>query len=761
MSQEATWVGRPLPQKGAAEKATGRARYLDDITLPGMLHAKILRSPHAHARLLGIDTRAARELPGVRAVLTGIDCPPIPFGLDQPDTYVLAREKVRYQGEEVAAVAAETPEIAQRALELIKVDYGPLPAVFDPAEALQEGAPLLHERYPGNLAKAYAIERNDYDAVLASCDRVFTEEFQSSRVTPCYLEPFGAIAQWEPGGRLTIISGLQAAFQARAEIAKALGLAPSQVRVQVPSIGGAFGGKIWIRNFHPLVALLAKAAGRPVKYVMTRDEEFLASRVRVPARIKVTLGFMNDGTMRCKGMEILADNGAYNWAAPKIMLNMSMRTDCLYRFQASRTQSRLAYTNTTPTSGFRGYGNAQAHFALESMIDHCARQLGLDPLAVRLKNASRQGDVTLHGWQLRSCGLGECLQKAAAMIQGDRLPRQSADGRYKRGIGIACMNHVSGNRGGKNFDGSSAMLRFQEDGRLVLYHGESDMGQGARTVLSQIVAETLGIAVDDVLVMPVDTDVSPFCFGSYSSRVTTVAGKAHYLAAVKLRKELLALAGKLLGVDPQTLTVKDGRVFPTADPEKGLTVKEVCQAAIRTQHTVGLTVYHAYDPPTVGTDQNFYGDYSSAYTYAAQAVEVEVDTETGQVRLLRVAAAHDLGKAVNPLGVMGQIYGGIAQGAGWALSEAIVYENGRLRTDSLRNYTMLTAADMPKVTPVFVETHDPIGPYGAKGVGEPTLIPMPPAIANAVMDAVGVRIKDLPISAEKVFFALHPACPEA
>ncbi len=281
------------------------------------------------------------------------------------------------------------------------------------------------------------------------------------------------------------------------------------------------------------------------------------------------------------------------------------------------------------------------------MIDHCARQLGLDPWRSGSKRL-RQGDVTLHGWQLRSCGLGECLQKAAAMIQGDRLPRQSADGRYKRCIGIACMNHVSGNRGGKNFDGSSAMLRFQEDGRLVLYHGESDMGQGARTVLSQIVAETLGIAVDDVLVMPVDTDVSPFCFGSYSSRVTTVAGKAHYLAAVKLRKELLALAGKLLGVDPQTLTVKDGRVFPTADPEKGLTVKEVCQAAIRTQHTVGLTVYHAYDPPTVGTDQNFYGDYSSAYTYAAQAVEVEVDTETGQVRLLRVAAAHDLGKAVNP-----------------------------------------------------------------------------------------------------------------
>ena len=759
MAQKFSAVGKPLPFKGGAGKVSGASGYLDDLELPGMLHAKILRSPHAHARILGMDTAKAEALPGVMAVLTAEDCPHTKFGLDVPDTEVLAREKVRYVGEEVAAVAALDPRTAQKALELIEVEYEVLPAVFDPAEALEPGAPLLHDDKPGNLAKSYDIERGDYDKVLASCDRVFTKKFSTSRVLPSYLEPFGVIASWLQDGRLEIHTGIQAIFQARAEIAKALEMDASQVVVKSPTIGGAFGGKIWIRNFHPIAALLAKKAKRPVKYVMTREEEFLASRPRVPARMEITLGFLNDGTMLCKGLSILADNGAYSWAAPKITLNMSMRTDCLYRYQASRTHSEVAYTNTTPTSGFRGYGNAQAHFAMESMIDWCSRQMDLDPVEVRLKNASQQGDVTLHGWNLRSCGLSDCISKAREAIQKGRLPVEEDNGRIRRGIGQACMNHVSGNRGGNNFDGSTSMMRFQEDGRLCLYHGESDMGQGASTVLSQIAAETVGIPVEKVVVMPLCTDSSPFCFGSYSSRVTTVAGKAAFLAASEVKKQLLSVAAEALEVDAEKLDCKDDRVFVTDDPEKGLSVKEVCQIAIRTKKTAPLTTYMAYDPPTTGADaKTFYGDYSSAYTYASQAVEVEVDTETGQVRILRVAAAHDVGKAVNPLGVQGQIYGGIAQGGGWALYENVVYENGALKTNALRHYNMMTLSDMPEIESILVETIDPIGPYGAKGVGEPTLIPMPPAIANAIEDAVGVRISDLPITAEKVFFALHPEC---
>lgn len=758
MNTQHRTIGKPVPFKGGRGKVTGRARYLDDLELPGMLQAKILRSPHAHARIIKIDVSEARALPGVKAVLTSTDCPDIRFGLDVADTFILARDKVRYAGEEVAAVAAENARIAEEALKLIRVEYEPLPAIFDPEESLQDGAPLIHDDKPGNLAKSYDIQRHEFDQVLSECDQVFEEEFSTSRVLPNYMEPFGVIAAWQPDGRLEIHTGLQAIFQARAELAKSLNLSPSDVVIVSPTIGGAFGGKIWIRNFHPIAALLAKQARRPVKYVMTREEEFLASRPRVPARIKIKLGFLNDGTMLAKELDIVADNGAYSWAAPKITLNMSMRTDCLYRFKATRTRARLAYTNTTPTSGFRGYGNPQAHFAMESMIDVCCRKMGLDPVEVRLKNASRKGDVTLHGWNLRSCGLRQCIREAREAILKNRLPREADQGRIKRGIGLACMNHVSGNRGGKNFDGSSSMVRFQEDGKLCLYHGESDMGQGASTVLSQIVAEAIGISVDDVRVMPLCTDTSPFCFGSYSSRVTTVAGKAAKLAAEKVREQLLEVAEEILEVTAQDLEIVEGRIFAKGYQEKSLTVAEVCQVAIRTQRTAPLTAYISYDPPTTGADADFYGDYSSAYNYAAQAVEVEVDTETGRVRLVRVAAAHDVGFAINPMGVKGQIYGGVAQGGGWALYENVVYENGRLRTTGMRHYNMMTMSDMPEMESILVETIDPIGPYGAKGVGEPTLIPMPPAIANAVHDALGIRMRDLPITAENVFFALHPEC---
>jgi CO/xanthine dehydrogenase Mo-binding subunit len=697
-------------------------------------------------------------IPGVRAVLTASDVPAIPFGLDVPDVRIFAGEKVRYAGDEVAAVAADTPAIAEEALKGIQVEYEPLPAVFSSEDALGPSAPRIHEDKPGNIVKTYTIARGDVDGDFSVCDHVFEEEFSTSRVTPCYMEPFGAIAQWEPDGRLTIWTGIQAAFQARSEIARALGMEPSRITVKVPFIGGAFGGKIWIRNFHPIVALLAKKAGRPVKFVMTRSEEFIASRHRVPAKIRIRMGMMNDGTLVCKDTEIVADNGAYSWAAPKIVLNMSMRTDCLYRFKSVRTRSVLVYTNTTPTSGFRGYGNAQSHFAQESMIDLCARKLGLDPVKIRLINAVRQGDLTLHGWKIRSCGLTECIEKAEAAIVSGRKPKEEQGGRIRRGIGLACMNHVSGNRAGNNFDGSSSMVRFQEDGKLQLYHGESDMGQGARTVLAQIAAETLGIPAEDVMVMPVDTDVSPFCFGSYSSRVTTVAGKAVRQASLQVRKQLLEVAGELLKGPPEDLDIRAGRIFIRGREAEGIAVADVCKKAIRTRATVGLTAYVSYDPPTEGADEDHYGDYSSAYTYAAQAVEVEVNTETGQVRVLRAAAAHDVGRAINPDGVRGQIYGGVAQGAGWALYENMIYEDGRLRNDSLRNYTMVTIKDMPEVEPIIVETHDPVGPFGAKGIGEPALIPMPPAVANAVEDAVGIRIRDLPITAEKIFFGLYPDC---
>lgn len=756
-----TYLGTGQNFIDAKEKVSGRANYLDDLIFPGMLIGKILRSPLAHARIIGIDTSQALRLPGVKAVITAADCPRVPFGLEAADVYMLAEDKVRYIGDEVAAVAAVSAEIAEEAISLIKVDYEPLPIVSDPERGLATGAPLVHEDKPGNIAKKYHIQVGSVEEDFARCDHIFEDEFSTSRVQACYMEPFGAIANWEQDGRLSIWSGLQSAFLGRNEIAKALGLNPSQVSVKVPTIGGGFGGKIWIRNFHPIVAVLARKTGCPVKIILTRKEEMFTTRPRVATNIKIKLGMMKDGTMVCKTSNIIADNGAYTWGAFKILLNMCMRTDCLYRFKSSQTEAVLVYTNLTPTSGMRGYGNAQMHFALESMIDMCARRLGLDPVEVKLKNCSRQGDTTLHGWKLRSCGLSECLEKAYERIKKDRFPAEDQTGRIKRGIGVACGNHISGHRSGDNFDGSSAMVRLHEDGRLQVYSGESDMGQGAKTVFAQIAAETLGIPMEHITVMPIDTDISPFCLGSYASRVTTVAGKAIFLAASKVRRQLLELAAKKMHVNMELLEIKEGLIYNKLDSENAMTIAEICKYGIRTREAQELTAYVTYDPPTEGMDSNFYGDYSSAYTYGAHGVEVEVDIVTGQVKIVRVVAAHDVGAVINAKGVVGQITGGVAQGAGWALYENLVYKDGVPQNANLRNYILMTIKDMPKIESILVETNDPVGPYGAKGIGEPTLIPTAPAIANAIEDAIGVRIKGLPLSAEKIFWALHPGLKES
>ena len=760
----------------AKAKVMGRAAYLDDMQFADALVGKILRSPHPHARIVSIDTSAAKALPGVRAVITAADCPQNKFGMEIPDVDMLAVNKVKYVGDEVAAVAADTEEIAQDALDLIKVEYAVLPVVDDPVEAMKPDSPLVHGDYEflpegncysciiaddtepektHNIAKEYHIRRGDVDADMAACDYVFEGEFSTHRVSGLYLEPFGAAAQWEPDGRLTIWTGIQAIFQARNEIAKALGIAPSKISLKSPFIGGAFGAKIWIRNFHPIVAVLAKATGRMVKIVLTREEEQLTTRPRVAPRIKMKLGMMKDGTMVTKDTTIIADNGAYSWAAPKILLNMAMRTDCLYRFKSTKTDSYLVYTNLIPTSGFRGYGNSQSHFAQESFIDECCRKVGLDPTEVRLKNCVHTGDVTLHKWKVKSCGLTECIQIAHEKISENRMPKEEENGRIKRGVGVACMTHVSGNRGGDKFDGSSAMIRIHEDGNAFVFSGEADMGQGSKTVFAQIAAETLGIPINTVSVMPLDTDTSPFCLGTYSSRVTTVGGKAVFLACEKVKAQVLELAAEMTDRHAHTLFIEGGFIRCSLDPAVKLPLKKVATQAIRTNVGVPLTAYVTYDPPTEGADANFFGDYSSAYTYAAQGVEVEVDTYTGKVKVLRVMAAHDVGKAVNQLGVQGQINGGVAQGIGWCLYENMQFDKGVPVNKSLHGYTLMTIKDMPTVEGFVVESCDPIGPYGAKGIGEPTLIPTAPAIANAIEDACGVRIRSLPITPEKLYRAIH------
>ncbi len=747
-------VGRPVAFVDAVEKVMGKADYVDDLSLPRMLYGKILRSPLAHARIKRIDTTRAARLPGVKAVITHLDASDHKLGPDIQDANVLAVDRVRYVGDEVAAVAAVSAEVAREALDLIAVEYEPLPVVADMTAALAEGAPLLHLDRPGNIARRYRIDRGDVDADFSCADEILEDEFETSLVQACYMEPMGCIAEWDARGRLTIWTSIQSAFQARRMIAWALDIPESAVVVKVPYIGGGFGGKTWIRNLHPITALLAKKAGRPVKVTLTRSEEFLTMHPRVPARIHLRIAAKRDGTLLAKEAQITADSGAYAWGGPKVMLNMSVRADCLYRWRAVRTEAALVYTNHVPTSGYRGFGNAQMHFALESMIDEMCRKAGWDPVQMRLKNIVRQGDRTIHGWNLRSCGLGECIERSWAAIQQGRQPVTEDGGRIRRGVGLACATHVSGNRSGNSFDGSSALLRLTEDGRVLVFSGESDMGQGARTAFAQIVAEVLGIPLSAVEVVPLlDTDTSPYCFGSYSSRVTTLAGNAIYLAACKLREQVVELAGKRLGCAASEIHIEDG-IARAANKDKRASLAEIAQLGLRSRGATGMEAFVCYDPPTEGTDASFYGDYSAAYNYGAHAVEVEVDTETGVVRVLRLVAAHDVGYAINPAGVEGQILGGVAQGLGWALTENLELQDGVIRNPSLAGYVIPTTLDMPQVVPILVETHDPIGPFGAKGVGEPALIPTAPAIANAIDNAVGVRIRTLPISPEKVLLGI-------
>ncbi len=739
----------------AKDKIGGKVQYLADIPMAGMLHAKILRSPHPHALIKSINTDKARALPGVKAVITAKDCPSNKFGLEIADVTMLAVDKVRYVGDEVAAVAAETEAIAEQAIKLIEVDYEILPVVDDLDEAIKENSPLVHEENKSNIAKEYHFKRGDIEQDFANCDHIFEQTFSTHRVQGLYMEPFGAIANWENDGRLTMYSGLQAIFQARNEIAKALGISPADIQIKAPFIGGGFGAKIWVRNFHPIVAVLAKITKCPVRIILTRKEEMLTTRPRVAPRLHVKLGMMNDGTMVSKEVKILADNGAYSWAATKILLNMSIRTDCLYRFKSTKTDSYLIYTNLIPTSGFRGYGNSQAHFALESMIDYCCKKLNLDPVEVRLKNCIRTGDLTLHGWRIKSCGLSECIEKADQAIRATRKPLEEQNGRIKRGIGLACMNHVSGNRGGDKYDGSACMIRMHEDGKTFVFSGEADLGQGSRTVFAQIAAETLGINIDDITIMPLDTDVSPFALGTYSSRVTTIGGNAVRKAALEIKDQLLDLGAEYLKRPKAALDIKDSKVYYKNEDSDNVAVAKLCDIAVRTNKAMTITAYINYDPPTVGASADGYGDYSSAYSYGAHGVEVEVDTVTGQVKVLKVAAAHDVGKVINANGVIGQINGGVSQGIGWALYENMQFKNGIPQSKGLHQYTLMTIKDMPEVESIIVESNDPVGPYGAKGIGEPTLIPTGPALVNAIEDAVGVRITDLPVTAEKVYNALR------
>lgn len=753
--EKRTVIGQPIDNVDAWEKATGKAVYGIDLKLPGMLHGKILRSPLPHARILRIDTSRTETLPGVRAVITAEDTAKIKYGAQIADEYPLALDKVRYIGDEVAAVAAVDEATAREALDLIQVDYEELPAVFSPEEAMAPGAPQVHEA-AGNIASRIDFERGSVAQGFREADWIVEDEFVTSNVHQAYLEPHVCVAQADSAGRITLWGSLQAPSRNRETIARILNLPPEKIRIIQTVVGGGFGGKATqVLSLYPICALLALRSGRPVRILNTWEEEFAASRSRMPAKIRLKLGLKKDGTFTAKELDILANSGAYAGTGPAVISTTATRATSLYRFPNVKCHADLVYTHSTPIGSYRGYGNPQLHFALESAIDMAAEGLGLDPLEVRLRNAVKLGETSVHGWIMNSCQLKECL-RVAAQKSGWKEKR----GRRRKegiGIGMASMIHVSGNRAVyPHFDGSAAYIRINPTGAVDLITGEAEIGQGSNTAFAQITAEVLGLAVEDIRVQPLDTDQSPFALGTFASRVVTIGGKAVLRAAEDAKKKLLSFAAQKMETRLEDLECRGGfiRIRNSSDP--GLPFKEAARLASIALAGAPILGEGSFKVPghVVMPDASKYGNLSVAYSFGVQVAELKVDRQTGRVDILDFYSVHDSGTILNPKISEGQIEGGVVQGIGFALMEEIVRHQGKVLNDNFTDYRLPTVRDIAPIRSIFIEVPDPFGPFGAKGVGEITQVPTAAAIANAIYDAVGIRLRELPMTPERILKAL-------
>jgi CO/xanthine dehydrogenase Mo-binding subunit len=746
-------VGAPVAQVTAREKVLGRALYAGDLKRAGMLHARVLRCPLPHARIRRIDTTAAAALPGVMGVFTGDDVPAARWGVKHKQQHVLARGVARFVGEEVAAVVAVTEAIAARAIELIVVDYEPLAALLDPAQALEPDAPVVHAE--GNLAYEIRVARGDVDAGFAAADLVHEDEYVSHSQYPAPMEPMATVAETDGNGRLTVWTSTQSVFLARDRMAKALERPASSIRVIQPTVGGGFGAKIVEERSSLIAAFLATRVDRPVRLALNRLEDFVGGCVSVPMRVRLKMGMTRAGQITAKEVRILADCGAYAGLAPEVMMVTAMRSDNMQRIANVRTLAQLVYTHTQPRGAFRGFGGAQMQFALNSHMTAMAARLGRDPIDLHLQNAIRRGDTSVHGWQIGSCALPECLEAIRRGIGWDaKRAAPRATGPRRRGLGMAAVMHVSGNRTMGNWDGSTVLLRVNEDGRAVVLTGESDMGQGAQTMLAQLCAQELGIPLDHVTVMQPDTDSAPWAIGTLASRVTVNAGPAMIDAARQARAQILAAAADKLGSAADDLTIADGQVQSLTNANLYAPLPDICRFHIFRHGGEGIMVRATHDPKTVMMDADHYGNVAPAYSFAAQAVEVEVDTETGEVAVLATHVADDCGTAINPMAVHGQTSGAAVQAIGWALYEHLHFESGAIANGNFADYALPTAESVPRIDGTLVEVPDPNGPMGAKGASETAILPGAPAIANAIWDAVGVRITELPITPEKVLAGL-------
>ncbi len=758
MAKQYRVIGQPLPKVDAWDKCVGRTLFADDLALPRMLIGKILRSPHPHALIRRIDPSRARRMPGVHAVITGDDLP-ITFGIlpVSQDEEALCRQKVRFIGDPVAAVAASDEWIAEEALRQIEVEYEPLPALTRIEEALEETTVRIHSYGDGpNIHKMVSLEFGDVAEGFARADYIREDIFFYQGNTHLPLEQHAVVADVGPDGKLTVWSSTQTPHYVHRALARVLELPPSHIRVKATPVGGGFGGKSDPFSHEIVAAKLAMLTGRPVKITLTREEVFYVHRGRHPVLMWVRTGVMRDGTITAMHFRTFLDGGAYGSYGVATTYYTGALQTVTYRIPCYKFEGVRVFTNKPPCGPKRGHGTPQPRYAMEIHLDKIAEDLGLDPVELRRRQVVTAPSLTVNWLRISSCGLRECIDR---VIEASGFREKFRRLPFGRGVGFACSSYLSG--AGlpiywNDMPQSGVQIKIDRGGGVTVFCGSTDIGQGSDSVLAYVVAEVLGIQPEDIRVVTADTDLTPVDLGSYSSRVTVMTGNAAVEAAEKLRQLLFRVAAEKLDVPEDQLAAADRKIFDVADPDRFLTFAEAAQRAEARFGTLGAV--GSYRPPAAPGKYKGSGvGPSPSYSYSACVVELEVDPETGFITVHKVWIAHDVGRAINPLLVQGQIEGSVYMGLGEALMEEQVFRSryGLHKTPSMLDYKSPTTLEMPEVESFLIETDDPNGPFGAKEAGQGPLLPVAPAVANAVYDAVGVRIDEIPITPEKILRALE------
>ncbi len=801
-------IGKPVALVDSAGKTTGQGKYTDDLSMPGMLIGKILHSPLPHARIVGIDASRALALDGVVAVAVGADAPNkygiLPVGHDET---ALAVDKVRYVGDNVACVVAESEAIAEKALELVDVRYEPLPAWFDPEDSMRAETDLLHEQRPHNIEKEYHHAFGDPAAGFAQADTVIEGRYIANEVTHAAMEPHSTLAAFEIDpqtgrpGRLTVWSSTQVPYYLQHKLSIVLEMPMSQIRVIKPLVGGGFGGKSEVIPLEIIAAVAAREARAPVKITYTREEVFWAHRGRPRTIVDLKTGVTRDGKITAVAAKVIQDGGAYcSYGVVTILYAGALLGGALYQIPNFQYDGYRVLTNKPACGAMRGHGTVNVRFAFEAQLDEAAQRIGMDPVEIRRRNLLVPPCVTVNGLRVGSYGLPECIARVAERSgwseRKGKLPRG-------RGLGIACSHYVSGAANSiirSDMPHSTVNIKIDRDGGVVVYTGASDIGQGSDTMVAQIAAETLGCSLGRVRVVAADTDLTPIDIGSYSSRVTFMNGNATLRAAQAVKRQIAEAAAKRMNSTPEDVIMRGDRVWnhgaygdegpgaveETATiaasgrvegqilrgsvqqkraeecPKDRMTFEEAVVAAIDFHGALGGS--GSYAPPVEARGGHYKGSGvgpSPAYSYSAQVAEVSVDEETGVVTVHKIWAAHDCGRALNPVAVEGQVIGSVWMGLGQALEEELVWKDGLLMNPGLLEYRSPSAAESPEIECIIVESVDPEGPFGAKEASEGSLAAAIPAIANAIHDAVGIRLREAPFTPERVLAALRAQRPEA